>query len=970
MNLKRRFHVKASYGEEGNAPSISDPATFSLNGQSGVRDRVYYEEPTIRNINPRFGWTQTGPLAGEDPSFDWFQPVDGLNGIGHFFLPYNSTFIKYSPNCASAIRAGLTADSIHWQYHPDLGAARLPNMRHVHALSPTPATKLIEPDGLGIKNAFSTTADTSYTDWSSYMQNAYSWKGDNYIENDPTHDYLAGPQQMIRLTDAWPFPIWDAWRYAGSQRRPITYSDENIGFGDGNTSEKNRENKTSIKTQSSYYPPYYKEGAALLTGVTVKAERVPLNYGYFIGDYVNRDIVVRFAWIRGVPLGRANTENSHWEIGESWQQEYNIIPWWKKETHSNGTSFQGRHIRVRFYKTAGEHVYRQTAPSDDYLIDTHYYPLDYEFHKGSPVAVYDVGENDYISAFVDFDWPIPEGINESEFGNYPHGVGHLTTGFENSADLAQRAAHLVSGACYWGGFEIFMTPLSGGNDVITGQTSKWSTVQQPYIKSNNTWKKAENVFKKDKGKWELVHSGKQIPMSVIVPLISLSSSDTSSKEGNFHYQNFDLAEYINDPSKYGVTSWKSPYTLSQIKSAPFRITVIVESGVKMLGPMTIKNFNYGSKVILKNHGEIYGLGGVGGPSMSPIEIGGEVGLQNWKDLNGQDGHSAIETTRNLSIYNYGKIYGGAGGGHGGMPEFVSDLGGQLFYDKYHKSTGQHGGSLTLPSYWKAGNGFEWSTKGGIPYKDYTRGWYAKGKRTVRSLPYWIPAQGYWKTTMRMRPVFYTRSHELPTGSNVIQYWGWTSRGMLVLMWVPETVWVYTSPARLVQPEISAIGPGDLVDPSLNQAVFWTVAHGAAGGGGAVFGPVGPIRAQNQNSNAGFYNKGLGYKWGSLMSNIIWEHRFDLYDKDVESQFDFESFETTDIENVTVKEDSSVKEFGRAISKTGWLRRGLFGDAGRLVRVGFTNVEMKIMMSILLKMMGLIIFARLYWVAFLTMLGIE
>ena len=969
MDLKRKFHVKASYWEGRNIPSISDPATFSLNEENWVKDRVYYEEPMIRRVNPRFGWTQTGSSnsyhyphlgggatpRGEVSSFDWFQPVDGIFGSDHLFLPFNSTFIKYSPNCASAIRGGFTwgeasqgsINPIHWQYHPNLGAAKLPNMRHwsnyrsqgstgdplrritAEKIHTAWAEKSTAPDGRGIKSGFTTKADSSYNDWANYMLDAYSWEGDDYIAKDGTHDCLAGPQQMIRLTDAWPAPIWDPWRYAGSQRRAFTYSNEHWKH----SSFKDRENVTSRGTYWSYYPPYSLE--LLRNGinpVTVRSERVPLNYGYFIGYYANQDIVVRFAWIRGVPLGGMDTENSYWEIGESWQQEYNIIPWWKKVTHSNGTSFQGRHIRVRFYKTAGEHVYRQTAPSDDYLIDTHYYPLDYEFHKGSPVAVYNVGKNDYISAFVDFDWPIPEGINESAFENYPHGVGHLVgTGFKDSADLAQRAAHLVSGACYWGGFEIFTVPSSGANN-IAGQASKWSRVEQPYIKSNDTWKKAEYVYKKHKSKWELVHSGKQLPLTVVIPVVPLSAYYTEQIHYDpdpalyFHYQDFDLAEYIDNPEKYGVTSWKSPFTSKQLRSAPFTITVIVESGVRILGPLTIKNLNRGGKVILKNYGYIYGLGGAGGPSMSPIEIGSEAGLQQWSDLDGQDGGPAIETDHNLSIFNHGRIYGGAGGGHGGMPEFVCDLGGQLFYDKYHKRVGLihgHGGSLALPSYWKAGNGFEWSTKGGIPYKDYTRGWYEKGKRTVFSLPYWIPEQGYWKTTMKMKPFFFTSSHEFPhntgTGHNVIQYWGWTRHGMLVLMWVPETVWVRTSPARLVQPEISATGPGDLVEPSLNQAVFWTVAHGAAGGGGAVHGPSGPIRAKNQYWTEAYQrNTGLGYKWGEFMANIIWESRFDLYDKDAESQFDFEGFSGDNTEDVTVQEDCSVHH-GQTISGTGSLK---------------------------------------------------
>ena len=929
MQLKRRFYVKAAW--KGREVSISDPAFFSLFEKSWVRDRVYYEEPMVRGLNPRFRWLDY--LYTPRTSFIWYQPVDSPHGTGHQFLPYNSTFIKYSLNCASAIRAGLTADGggdyenqrnnpdgLTWQWHPELGGARMPVMRHWSnyttgytgealrridsSLHNLPfryfSEKTTLADGLGIKDDFTTKADTSYRDWDSYMQYAYM---PDYLSGPqpPMHDYLSGPQQMIRLTDAWPFPIWDAWRYAGPQRRPITYSGENEGFGNGNTSEKNRENTTTRKTQISYTPPYYNGQA----GVTVRAEKVPLNYGYFIGDYVNQDIVVRFAWIRGVPLGSMGTEDSYWAIGESWQQEFNLLPWWKKVTHSNGTSFRGRHIRVRFYKTAGEHVYRQTVPSDDYLIDTHYYPLDYEFHKGSPVAVYDVGENDYISAFVDFDWPIPEGIDESAFNNYPHGVGHLSgigpirppligadKAIANSADLARRAAHLVSGACYWGGFEVFASAKGGtgqGSEgaqktvTIGGGGHKWTQVQQPYIKSGSDWQKADSVYKKVNGFWTLVHSGKKIPTTVRFPSIPLKSEDPYREDGNFHYIDVDLMEYMVSPESYGAPKSFETYPESVLNSTPLEITVHVDPGVKILR-INITKFHASTRVILRNYGMICGRGGGGGARIAPHNVGSELGLQHFSELDGLNGEPAIATDHDISIRNYGEMYGGGGGGHAGMPYFIMDLSGQLLYDRgqFFLSGGSqnfHGASLSLPGYWKPAGGFQLSNSKGIFHESFTRGWYSDGRPTVHGSSYTIPAQGYWYTT-------------LVAAHRYRGYYGWPLRSYRYIYtdWISQTVWRETSPAKTVRPETPAVEAGNFDIPVLEQAVFWNVLHGGGGGGGAPYGPKPLLKIQNDNSPRGIWDlKGLGIKWGQILSRIIWDHNFNAYDKDHISQFDFTSF---------------------------------------------------------------------------------
>ena len=158
MRLKRRFYVKAAW--KGTEVSISDPAFFSYAEKGWVRDRTFYDEPMIRSVNPMFTWT-------DNHTFNLWQPVDK----DHLFLPYNCKFTKYSPNCASAIRNGIGAGDIDWVYHPYLGRATLPLMRHwsnqrLHGSSSTFATKTIPADGLSIKSAVThVLASSSYKYW-------------------------------------------------------------------------------------------------------------------------------------------------------------------------------------------------------------------------------------------------------------------------------------------------------------------------------------------------------------------------------------------------------------------------------------------------------------------------------------------------------------------------------------------------------------------------------------------------------------------------------------------------------------------------------------------------------------------------------------------------------------------------------------------------------------------------------------
>jgi hypothetical protein len=415
----------------------------------------------------------------------------------------------------------------------------------------------------------------------------------------------------------------------------------------------------------------------------------------------------------------------------------------------------------------------------------------------------------------------------------------------------------------------------------------WTQVQQPYIKSGGDWQKAENVYKKFNGSWELVHSGEKIHTTVRFPSIPLSNPGGVGEGADFHYIDVDLLEYMVNPESYGAPRSFRTFPASVLNSTPLEITIHVDPGVKILR-INITKFHASTRIVLRNYGMICGRGGGGGARIAPHNVGSESGLQSFDQLDGVNGEAAIATDHDISIENYGEMYGGGGGGHAGMPYFIMDLSGQLFYDRgqYFLKGGSrnfHGASLSLPGYWKSCSSTLVSGSNGIFHDSFTRGWYSDGRPTIHGASYMLPAQGFWYTQLVAAHRY--RGYYGWGAPRTYQYW-YTD-------WIVQTVWKETSPAKMVRPETPAVEAGNFDIPVLEQAVFWNVLHGGGGGGGAPYGPKPLLRVQNDNSQRGVSGlKGLGIRWGQMLSRIIWDHNFNAYDKDHISQFDFTSFTAT------------------------------------------------------------------------------
>jgi hypothetical protein len=172
------------------------------------------------------------------------------------------------------------------------------------------------------------------------------------------------------------------------------------------------------------------------------------------------------------------------------------------------------------------------------------------------------------------------------------------------------------------------------------------------------WKEAINVFQKFNNEWELVHC----PGCVIVWAVTFPYFDKGSDD--FHYEEPNLLDYVMSKSP--------PWPREIFEQAHFKIIVTIESGVEMLGPLTINGFSSATFVHIYNSGIISGKAGRGGSSMAPyrIPVTGPPNyswLKNWSDIYGKDGSDAILSDNDITITNSGTLQGGSGGGHGGMP---------------------------------------------------------------------------------------------------------------------------------------------------------------------------------------------------------------------------------------------------------------------------------------------------------------
>ena len=213
----------------------------------------------------------------------------------------------------------------------------------------------------------------------------------------------------------------------------------------------------------------------------------------------------------------------------------------------------------------------------------------------------------------------------------------------------------------------------------------FSLADKIFIKGSTGWQEAINVYQRFNGKWELVHCpGCELVWAARFPYFDKGSDA-------FHYIVPNLLDYI--------LSLSPPWPREVFETAKFKVVVIIEENVKMLGPLTIDGFSSGSVFEIFNHGTIQGKAGKGGPALLPYQVGQYAKidghnplpyLSKWSDLNGEDGGAAIDSQNDINLYNYGTLCGGAGGGHGGMP-------GMKFYLGYGRIC--HQGWLNWPSYW-------------------------------------------------------------------------------------------------------------------------------------------------------------------------------------------------------------------------------------------------------------------------------
>ena len=393
----------------------------------------------------------------------------------------------------------------------------------------------------------------------------------------------------------------------------------------------------------------------------------------------------------------------------------------------------------------------------------------------------------------------------------------------------------------------FLRSINVKNDLNDTGEVQWSRVSIPYIKHEGAWAQAINVYKKVDGQWQIVHTGDKIVLSVTVPAGEYESVGTQnlvqSDDGSL--KGFNLIEYIAD---------NTVYSLAELESTPFSIIVLIDSGAKITGPLVIKGFDPSSKIKIINRGEIYGLGGQGGSSLMPVNAQSINSndylnsVKGWSQLDGKKGNDAIRVYNQVSIDNQnGKIYGGGGGGHGGMPVIKLYPGGMAFhcrnqisanYTLFNQTVRQDGRfqlSLHMPGSWSPIN-YSWVGRDGLHVSNTGSPW-----------------SGGWRCNAAA--TFYTveRVHA-NLNARVTRVGGWGLLG--------DTNLIGTIIQNLF--------------PTVDQAIFGTVFHGACGGGGGVFGSAGRssinfnLHSPYQVASVVDNNLSLSVRWTKLLSDIIWE----------------------------------------------------------------------------------------------------
>ena len=186
----------------------------------------------------------------------------------------------------------------------------------------------------------------------------------------------------------------------------------------------------------------------------------------------------------------------------------------------------------------------------------------------------------------------------------------------------------------------------------------WTPVINLYVKYQGAWRKVDDGYVKYQGKWMLMHNPDAvITLNYTIPYYSTAES--------YHYSNFNLLDWITThPDKFGVI-----WSRDTFKTYPFQIDVTIAAGVIIKGPFTIPaDFDKATRINLKNYGNIYGAAGKGGDALPPYQPSASADyLKTFNSANGKDGVDAIVNHSNLVLRNFGGIYPGGGGGHGGIP---------------------------------------------------------------------------------------------------------------------------------------------------------------------------------------------------------------------------------------------------------------------------------------------------------------
>ena len=189
----------------------------------------------------------------------------------------------------------------------------------------------------------------------------------------------------------------------------------------------------------------------------------------------------------------------------------------------------------------------------------------------------------------------------------------------------------------------------------------WTPIVNLYIKHSGTWKRVDDGYIKHQGQWMLTHNPDAVvSLNYTIPYFSTSES--------YHYSNFNLLDWVSSHKDRNGIQWPR----DSFKTYPFKITVTVELGVIIKGPFTIPaDFDKATRVVLRNYGSIYGSAGKGGNALPPYAPSSSADyLKTFSSANGQDGTDSIINHSNLVLENFGSIYPGGGGGHGGIPNIL------------------------------------------------------------------------------------------------------------------------------------------------------------------------------------------------------------------------------------------------------------------------------------------------------------